>query len=194
MEKVKFNEFENAFYGLSFERKLALYNIMKKGRDTLNFYIEPLTFGFFNNYGKGEDVARQIADGSINWKHPYVTIDSDYKLLSLTKEEVEKIVDDSVGDIYDSFKGLEIKYYWKAECSESAFEDKSIVLFDTKEDCYNDMRNAVLEKMKWNTEYNEDFVDVAESIENKVNFSPNCITHLSYSGLYTYTIVEEIVL
>jgi hypothetical protein len=45
------------------------------------------------------------------------------------------------------------KYKWIAECSDGAFNDES-ALFDTKRDCYNNMRNAVLEKMKWNTETN----------------------------------------
>ena len=54
------------------------------------------------------------------------------------------------------------------------------------------MRNAALEKMKWNTEYREDFGDLedGEYIGYKVRFSKEVIIHESYSGIYTYKIVE----
>lgn len=83
-----------------------------------------------------------------------------------------------------------VKYVWKAECSDGAFEDCSKKEFDTKEECYNDMRNAALEKMKWNTEFVEDLEELAsdEYIGYEVHFNQNYITHNSYSGLYTYTI------
>ena len=82
-----------------------------------------------------------------------------------------------------------IRYKWVAKCSEGAFEDESKVLFDTKKECYIDMRNNALEKMKWNTEYT-DFAKENESIGYEVSFSQDKITHNSYSGLYTYEIVE----
>jgi hypothetical protein len=52
------------------------------------------------------------------------------------------------------------------------------------------MRNAALEKMKWNTEFDEDFDDVDDSdyIGYKVKFSKDKIIHESYSGIYTYEI------
>lgn len=84
-----------------------------------------------------------------------------------------------------------MKYKWIAECSDGAFNDES-ALFNTEKECYNDMRNAVLEKMKWNTEYDEDFGDVPddEYIGYDVRFKRRKITYKSYSGLYTYKIVE----
>ena len=51
------------------------------------------------------------------------------------------------------------------------------------------MRKNALEKMKWNTEYT-DFAKENESIGYEVSFSQDKITHNSYSGLYTYEIVE----
>ena len=42
---------------------------------------------------------------------------------------------------------------------DGAFTDESKKIFSTEEECYNDMRNSALEKMKWNTEYNDDFYD-----------------------------------
>lgn len=83
-----------------------------------------------------------------------------------------------------------MKYKWIAKCSDGSFEDES-TLFETKKECYNDMRNAVLEKMKWNTEYDSDFESEEDDyIHYHVIFSRNKITHDSYSGLYTYEIVE----
>lgn len=83
-----------------------------------------------------------------------------------------------------------VKYKWVAECSDGAFNDESRELYKTKEECYCYMRDAALEKMKWNTEYNQDFDDEEDSIGYEVSFSQNEITHRSYSGLYVYKIVE----
>ena len=82
-----------------------------------------------------------------------------------------------------------VKYKWIANTDDGAFKDESDKLFNTKEECYNDMRNAVLEKMKWNTEFSEDF-DEGTTINYAVSFSQDAIAHSSYSGLYTYRIVE----
>lgn len=84
------------------------------------------------------------------------------------------------------------EYKWIAKCTDGSFTDESKTSFKTKKECYNDMRNAVLEKMKWNTEYDEDFADLAhdEFLGYKVRFNQNEITHESYSGLYIYNIVE----
>lgn len=80
------------------------------------------------------------------------------------------------------------KYRLVAESNDRSFEDESRQEFASKEECYNDMRNAALEKMKWNTE----FVDVEENdtLGYKVHFSKNKIIHESYSGVYTYEIKE----
>jgi hypothetical protein len=85
-----------------------------------------------------------------------------------------------------------VGYKWVAECSDGAFEDKSKQIFATKEECYNDMRNSALEKMKWNTEFRQDFDNEEDSIGYEVSFSQNEIVHKSYSGTYTYKIVEEV--
>lgn len=83
-----------------------------------------------------------------------------------------------------------VKYKWVAECSDGAFNDESRELYQTKEECYNDMRNSALEKMKWNTQFKEDFDNEEDSIGYSVSFSQNEIVHTSYSGTYTYKIVE----
>lgn len=79
-----------------------------------------------------------------------------------------------------------IQYKWIATCSDGAYEAESNKIFDTKEECYNDMRNAVLEKMKWNTDYAEDYEGDEQEIRYHVTFNRNTIVHASYSGIYTY--------
>lgn len=83
------------------------------------------------------------------------------------------------------------KYSWKASSNDGSFEDDG-GWFETHEEAYNDMRNHALEKMKWNTEW-EDFYDLCEEdfITYNVQFSRNKIVHKSYSGVYTYEIVEH---
>ena len=97
------------------------------------------------------------------------------------------------------------EFYWEGKSNDGAYEVRSNKNFSTKEECYNDMRNAVLDKMKWNTEYREDFegenitASLFKPYENddncigyKVDFYPHKIIHESYSGIYTYEIKEEI--
>lgn len=85
-----------------------------------------------------------------------------------------------------------MKYKWIAKSDDGAFYHESSKLFDSERECYNDMRNAALWKMKWNTEYDDDFTDIADGdyIGYEVRFNKREITHKSYSGLYTYNIVE----
>lgn len=83
----------------------------------------------------------------------------------------------------------QVAYKWVAKSDDGAFEDESRTLFSSKKSCYNNMRRHALEKMQWNTQYDEDFVDCG-SIGYEVQFTPNSITHKSYSGVYTYQIIE----
>ena len=80
-------------------------------------------------------------------------------------------------------------YNWICKSGDGAYTEESKSNFETKIEAYNDMRNAALEKMKWNTEYDEDFDDVDE-IDYHVDFvfSQGKIIHTSYSGIYTYEI------
>ena len=87
------------------------------------------------------------------------------------------------------------KYKWVGFSYDGSYEDFSRGSFDNKKDCYNDMRNAVLEKMKWNTEYDEDFPYEDDAVGYKVRFTQDMIIHTSYSGVYVYKIVyaDEVV-
>lgn len=84
------------------------------------------------------------------------------------------------------------KYSWKAKSNDESYEVEPHIWFNTKEEAYNDMRNYALAKMKWNTEWC-DFSDMAEDdwIGYNVKFHQNYIVHESYSGIYTYEIVEK---
>lgn len=82
------------------------------------------------------------------------------------------------------------KYVWYAISNDYNFEDKSKKSFDTMEECYNDMRNSAFEKMKWNTQFAEDFCDCT-SIGYRVSFAKDKIVHCSYSGNYVYQIFVD---
>ena len=80
-----------------------------------------------------------------------------------------------------------MKYKWIAE-SNDGWENESTREFDTKKEAYNDMRNAVFDKMHWNTEFSEDLTEGC--VNYKVHFEQDKIVHESFSGVYTYQIVE----
>lgn len=82
-----------------------------------------------------------------------------------------------------------MKYSWKAKSDDGAFEDKGHRWFDSKREAYEDMREYAFEKMMWNTEWED--VDENNSIGYDMHLSRNKIVHTSYSGTYTYEIVEK---
>lgn len=84
-----------------------------------------------------------------------------------------------------------LMYYWVAECEDGAFNDESENYFETEKEAYNAMRNAAFDKMKWNTEYDEDFEDDDSEIFYEVEFHKDKIIHRSYSGIYTYEIKRK---
>ena len=94
---------------------------------------------------------------------------------------------------------LDINPKWVAFSTDGSYEDESKIAFNGIETCYNNMRRAVLEKMTWNTEWEDfDYVDELgykfnrnNSISYDVKFLPHIITHKSYSGLYIYMIDYE---
>ena len=82
------------------------------------------------------------------------------------------------------------KYKWIASSDDGSFKDESRQEFTSKEECYNDMRNSALEKIKLSTEYTEAFND-HESIGYGITFYQEKITHASYkSSVCTYEIKE----
>lgn len=74
-------------------------------------------------------------------------------------------------------------FRWVSWSKDGSWKDESGKTFKTAKEAYDDMRNAALEKMKWNTEYDDDFDD-CERIGYAVKFSEDTISHDSYSGTY----------
>ena len=81
-----------------------------------------------------------------------------------------------------------MKYKWIAS-SNDGWENESTIEFDTKKKAYEDMREAVFKKMCWNTEFDEDLSEDC-FVNYKVHFEQDKIVHESFSGIYTYQIVE----
>lgn len=84
----------------------------------------------------------------------------------------------------------ETKYCWIAASNDRSLFDKGCHTHTTREECYNDMRDAVLSKMTWNTIFNEDFERDCDVIPYKVWFRKDMIVHSSFSGDYIYLIVD----
>lgn len=80
------------------------------------------------------------------------------------------------------------KWKWIAKSDDGSFEDASKYLFDSLKEAYDDMRNAALNKMKCNTQYDAYFPD-CEKLSYEVRFSPMRIEHTSYRRTYRYEIV-----
>lgn len=103
----------------------------------------------------------------------------------------------SFGELYSDldirkFMGIKREFNWVCSSDDGAYFKYSPESFDNERDCYNAMRSEALEKVKWNTQFDEDFNDMGEgdSIGYSMSFSPKMITHFSYSGHYTYLMVE----
>lgn len=82
------------------------------------------------------------------------------------------------------------KYIWKASCSDGGWDDRSSKAFDTIEECYNDMREAALHKMTYNTDYKE-IKDEPYDTQWICYFHGNDQTKITLNGagcVYTYFI------
>ena len=96
-----------------------------------------------------------------------------------------------------------MKYRWTASSDDGSFSDSSAKTFDTQAECYMDMMNHAIDKMKWNVEWNDvcddcvivpnkDGILIGSScIEYNAQFFTDKIIHKSYSGIYTYSIMIE---
>lgn len=104
------------------------------------------------------------------------------------RNEWQKLTDNVAGYIKAV---VPTKCKWVAFSNDGAYEDFSREVFDDKKSCYENMRQAVLEKMKWNTEFDEDFTEADDAVGYKVRFTQNEIIHCSFSGVYVYRIIGE---
>lgn len=102
-----------------------------------------------------------------------------YSFTELVLLSPERICEDVIG------------YSWEAFGDGGSYKAKSPTLFRTRKEAYEDMRQAALDKMKWNTEYDEDFGgDDDQMVEYGVSFSRGKIVHNSFSGRYAWHVVK----
>ena len=93
------------------------------------------------------------------------------------------------------------KYRWTAHSSDKSWSDRSQGAFDTQEECYMDMMNHAVDKMKWNIEWDDIVYDSSgkcelidgimtydTSIYYGLTVTSDTIIHTSYSGTYIYSI------
>ena len=101
-------------------------------------------------------------------------------------------IDKKVEDIYNTYQeaidklnGEKDLYYWTLDCGYNS--ERSEKNFDSKEDCYEDMRRAASKKVLWNIEY-ADFDSDDDMIEIDITTTRNQIICGSYSGTYIWTV------
>ena len=131
-----------------------------------------------------------------NGKHWDVT-----KLVEYADSYIENIsyrhrfyffIDKKVEDIYNTYQEAIDKlnakkelYYWTLDCD--SYSERSEKNFESKEDCYEDMRRAVNKKVLWNINYT-DFASENDTIDINITATRNQIECQSYSGTYTWEI------
>lgn len=110
-------------------------------------------------------------------------------------------IDKKVNDIYNTYQKCidELNEYLEKKADKKIYRWKMVndcgfkeseKTFNTHEECYEDMRKAVNDKVLWNIEYT-DFADEDEKIDINIRASLDKIVVESYSGTYTWT-VEKI--
>ena len=162
--------------------------------DNLKDNVCEMTFGAKRFFDVGG--AAQMQDDEF-WDEYHIVMDMmPQNTYDFMKLKTSGCWTDKVKEVCDYVgKVAPCKCRWVAYAKDTVYEKFSQGSFDNKKDCYNDMRNAVLEKMKWNTEYDEDFEYEDDAVGYKVRFTQDMIIHTSYSGVYVYKIVgaDEVV-
>jgi hypothetical protein len=85
-----------------------------------------------------------------------------------------------------------VKYIWNAVCSDGGWTDRSNEIFGTLKECYNNMRDAALSKLHYNTEIDEMPEDEGP-VYWKLKFdgeNKTIILHSEICGTYTYNVIE----
>ena len=101
-------------------------------------------------------------------------------------------IDKKVEDIYNTYQEAIDKlnaekelYYWTLDSGYNS--ERSEKNFESKEDCYEDMRQAASKKVLWNIEY-ADFDSDDDMIEIGITATRSQIKCQSYSGTYTWIV------
>lgn len=86
------------------------------------------------------------------------------------------------------------KFYWVArENTRYGWTDESAKSFNTEKECYDDMMNAVIEKMRWAHDYDEDFggeEDANGYYPLNLEIAVREIKLVQHTGEYIYKLVE----
>lgn len=165
--------------------------IWNKMFDDLKFYVNENTYGAKRFFEVGG--AAQLNEDEY-WDEYHIMLGlvpentSEFVAAFSSKNEWQKLIDNVAGYIKAV---VPTKCKWVGFSNDGAYEDFSDKSFDTKKECYEDMRQAVLEKMKWNTEFDEDFTEADDAVHYKVRFTQDEIIHCSFSGVYVYRIIGE---
>lgn len=137
-------------------------------------------------------IGSRYDDGRECWEVSKLVQDVDYH------GRFMKFIDKKVEDIYNTYqkcidgvekyrekKDTKENYWWRMESDCDIIKSKKT--FNTHEECYEDMRKAVNDKVLWNIEFT-DFEDDKDTIPIKITANRNKIVCESYSGTYTWTV------
>lgn len=165
-------------------------------------WTEEMGFDFWGDFvhDRIDEAIGSSLNGCEEWKLTKILNFSDCSEETIEyRYSFQKFVEDKVDHIYEVYqksidalneslekKSTEKKYRWHL-INEMGKED-SDKLFNTHEECYEDMRKAVNDKVLWNIEY-YDVIDCKVDIH--ITATKNEIVCTSYSGTYTWYITEE---
>ena len=85
-----------------------------------------------------------------------------------------------------------VNYIWRAVCSDGGWDDRSQCVFGTLKECYDNMRDAALDKLHYNTEIDEMQLDEGP-VYWKLTFDgeeKSITLHSEICGTYTYKVIE----
>ena len=149
-------------------------------------------------YNFWQDEVHEKIDEAIGSRYDNGKIWVVAKLMDFTDSSAETIeyrnrfsifIEKKVEDIYNTYQEAIDKlnakkelYYWILDCD--CYSEQSKNNFESKKECYEDMRQAVNRKVLWNIEYT-DFDSDDDMIEIGITATRNQIKCQSYSGTYT---------
>lgn len=158
-------------------------------------WTEDMGYNFWRNEVH-DKIDEAIGSRYDNGKHWVVA-----KLLNFTDSYIENteyrnrfriFIDKKVENIYNTYQEAIDKlnadkelYYWTLDCE--CYSERSAKNFDSKEECYEDMRQSVNKKVLWNIEY-DDLASDNDMIDINITATRNQIKCQSYSGTYTWTV------
>ena len=159
-------------------------------------WTEEMGFDYWDDvvYEKIDNaIGSRCDDGGECWEVSKLVQDLNYH-----GQRFLKFIDKKVEDIYNTYqkcidgaekyrekKNAHKHYWWKMEGISVVVESKKF--FNTHEECYEDMRKSVNDKVLWNIGF-DDFKFDESPITIKITATRNKIVCESHSGTYTWTV------